>query len=180
MRTTANSDEDHYAHVNSCDEDYSYMLHADYDSLQWRHKDTMASQITSLTIVYSTVYSGTDQRKHQSSASLAFVQGIRRWPVNSPHKGLVTRKMFPFDDVIMCCKIFDNYLSMQNSTLNPHEIVTGLPPTVNIRFVSPHPGTHPGKINQCLVKVFWNESDIDNWPWCLGKMWHKRNNYFDK
>ena len=57
----------------------------------------MASQITSLTIVYSTVYSGADQR----SASLAFVRGIHRSPVNSPHKGPVTRKMFPFDDVIM-------------------------------------------------------------------------------
>ena len=61
----------------------------------------MASQITSLTIVYSTVHSGADQRKHQSSASLAFVRGIHRSPVNSPHKGPVTRKMFPFDDVIM-------------------------------------------------------------------------------
>ena len=61
----------------------------------------IASQITSLTIVYSIVYSGTDQRKHQSSASLAFVQGIHRGPVNSPHKWPVTRKMFPFDDVIM-------------------------------------------------------------------------------
>ena len=60
----------------------------------------MASQITNLTIVYSTVYSGADQRKHQSSASLAFVRGIHRWLVNSPHKGPVTRKMFPFDGVI--------------------------------------------------------------------------------
>ena len=62
---------------------------------------TMASQITSLTIVYSIVYSGADQRKHQSSASLTFVRGIHRGPVNSPHKGPVTQKMFPFDDVIM-------------------------------------------------------------------------------
>ena len=62
---------------------------------------TLASQITSLTVVYSIVYSGVDQRKLQSSASLAFVRGIHRWPVNSPHKGPVTRKMFPFDDVIM-------------------------------------------------------------------------------
>ena len=61
----------------------------------------MASQITSLTIVYSTVYSGVDQRKHQSSASLAFVRGIHRWPVNSLHKWTVTRKMFPFDDISM-------------------------------------------------------------------------------
>ena len=64
----------------------------------------MASQITSLTIVYSTVYSGADQRKQQSSASLAFVRGIHRWPVNSPHKWPATRKMYPFDDGIMFCE----------------------------------------------------------------------------
>ena len=65
---------------------------------------TIASQITSLTIVYSTVYSDADQRKRESSASLAFVGGIHRGPVNSPHKWPVTRKMFPFDDVIMTCE----------------------------------------------------------------------------
>ena len=54
----------------------------------------MLSQITSFAIVYSSVYSGTDQRKHQSSASLAFVRGIHRWPVNFPHKRPVTLKMF--------------------------------------------------------------------------------------
>ena len=62
---------------------------------------TLASQITSLTIVYSTGYSDADQRKHQSSASLAFVRGIHRGPVTSPHKWPVSRKMLPFDDVIM-------------------------------------------------------------------------------
>ena len=62
---------------------------------------TIASQTTSLTIVYSTVYSEADQRKHQSSASLAFVWEIHWGPVNSPHKWPVTQKMFPFDDVIM-------------------------------------------------------------------------------
>ena len=61
----------------------------------------MASQITRLTVVYSTVYPDADQRKHQSSASLAFVCGIHRGPVNSPHKWPITREMFPFDDVIM-------------------------------------------------------------------------------
>ena len=61
----------------------------------------MASQIASLTIVCWTVYSGADQRKHQSSTSLAFVRGIHRWLMNSPQKRLVRRKMFPFDDVIM-------------------------------------------------------------------------------
>ena len=61
----------------------------------------IASQITSLAIVYSTVYSDADQRKHQSSASLPFVRGIHRGPMNSPYKWPVMRKMFPFDDVIM-------------------------------------------------------------------------------
>ena len=72
----------------------------------WYHYDDvimtmLASQITSLTVVYSIVYSGVNQRKHQSSASLAFVREIHRGPVNFPHKWPVTRKMFPFDDVIM-------------------------------------------------------------------------------
>ena len=48
---------------------------------------SMASKITSLTIVYWTVYSDADQRKHQSTASLAFVQGIHWGPVNSRTKG---------------------------------------------------------------------------------------------
>ena len=69
-------------------------------------KGAIASQITSLIIVYSTVYSDADQRKHQSSASRAFVWGIHRGPVNSPHKWPVTRKMFPFDDVIMILKCY--------------------------------------------------------------------------
>ena len=61
----------------------------------------MASQITSLRIVCSTICSGTDQRKHQSSTSLAFVTGIHQCPLNSLHKGPIMWKMFPFDDVIM-------------------------------------------------------------------------------
>ena len=61
----------------------------------------IASQTTSLTIVYSTVHSDADQTNHQSSASLAFVRGIHWGPVNSPHKWPVTWKMLPFDDVIM-------------------------------------------------------------------------------
>ena len=75
-------------------------------TFQWQHytdaiMGAIASHITSLTIVYSTVYSDAVQRKHQSSASLAFVWGIHRGPANSPHKWPVTRKIFPFDDVIM-------------------------------------------------------------------------------
>ena len=69
----------------------------------------IASQITSLTIIYSIVYSGADQRKHQISASLAFVRGIHRRPVISPHKWSVTRKRFPFDDVIMFSCVIGPY-----------------------------------------------------------------------
>ena len=63
--------------------------------------DAMASQITGVSIVCSTVCWGADNRKHQSSVSLALVGGTHRWPADSPHKGSVTRKMFPFDDAIM-------------------------------------------------------------------------------
>ena len=69
----------------------------------------LVSQITSLTVVYSIVYSGVNQRKHQSSASLAFVREIHQGPVNFPHKWPVTRKMFPFDDVIMPCHKIELY-----------------------------------------------------------------------
>ena len=68
-------------------------------------KSAMTSQITDVSIACSTVGSGADQRKHQSSESLAFVWGNHRWPINSPHKRPVTRKRFPFDDVIMFADI---------------------------------------------------------------------------
>ena len=81
--------------------------------MTWEHYSTVimkatVSQITGLTIVYS----GADQRKHQRSASVPFVRGIHWWSVNSPHKGSVTRKMFPFDDVIMSCAISTGYVSV--------------------------------------------------------------------
>ena len=74
-----------------------------WQTLQWRHNglDGVSNHSTSLTIVYSAVYSGADQTKNPSSASPAFVQGFHRGPVYFPHKGPVTRKMFPFHDVII-------------------------------------------------------------------------------
>ena len=69
-------------------------------TLRWRHNDHAGvsnHQPRGCLIVYS----GVDQRKQQSSASLAFVREIHRGPVNFPQKWPVTRKMFPFDDVIM-------------------------------------------------------------------------------
>ena len=82
----------------------------------------IASQITSLTIVYSAIYSGADQRNHQSSASLPLC-GIHRSPVNSPYKWPVTRKMFPFDDVIM------NNNSQERAWWSPSFLVTMVPST---------------------------------------------------
>ena len=55
-------------------------------SLQWCHNERDGVSNHQPYDVHSTVYSGVDQRKHQSSASLAFVWGIHRWPVNSPQK----------------------------------------------------------------------------------------------
>ena len=69
----------------------------------------MPSHITGVSIVCSTVCSCADQRKHQSSASPAFVRGIHWWPVDSPHKWPVTWKLFPFDDVILESYIFASF-----------------------------------------------------------------------
>ena len=101
---------------NKCDAN-KWINETEYNAVCWHYIDiimgAVASQITSVSILCSTVVSGADQRNHQSSASLAFVRGIHRWPVNSPHKRSVTRKMFPFYDVIMnshIIHIIDIYL----------------------------------------------------------------------
>ena len=82
---------------------FSLSMYTSYhsDSLQWRHNGRDGVSNHQPHDCLPNVYSGANQRKHQSSASLAFARGIHRWPVNSPHKGPVTRKIFPFDDVIM-------------------------------------------------------------------------------
>ena len=69
------------------------------NSLRWRHnwRDS-ASNHQPYDCLLNRLFR---RRKYQSAASLAFVRRIHRGPVNSPHKWPVTRKMFPFDDVIM-------------------------------------------------------------------------------
>ena len=73
---------------------------------------------------YLTQYWKTLQWRHNESfASLAFVKGIHRWPVNSPHNGPVTRKVVPFDDVIMSLSMSllatqgDNWLTGADQSL---------------------------------------------------------------
>ena len=83
----------------------------------------MASQSTGVPFFCS----GGDQRKHVSSVSLAFVRGIHRWPVDSPHKGPVTRKMFPW--LLIC-----NYAikeSLTETELKKKEI---LPTSIRHQF----------------------------------------------
>ena len=115
--------------------------------VRWSHYSdvimtTMVSQITSLAIVYSIVYSVANQRKHQSSVSLAFVRRIHRWPVNSSHKRPVTRKMFPFDDVIMrSTPFFQKWLTKSG------EIAWHFKNDVIIRWVSSSPFIRVGIID---------------------------------
>ena len=76
-------------------------------SLHWHHNERDGvSYHRCLDGLLNPFCSGVDQRKHQNSALLAFVRRIHRWSVNSPHKGPVTRKMFPFDDIIMYIEIW--------------------------------------------------------------------------
>ena len=74
-------------------------------TLRWRHngRDSVPNHQPHDCLLNSLF--GCRSKKHQSSASLAFVWGIHRGPVNSPHKWPVTRKIFLFDDVIMIMKI---------------------------------------------------------------------------
>ena len=74
----------------------------------------MVSQTTGVSIVYSTVCLGADQRKYESSALIAFVSEIHGWPLGSRHEGPVTRKMFSFDDVMMQGRRLSRHRKMRN------------------------------------------------------------------
>ena len=125
----------------------------------------MATQITSLMIVYLTVCSNTNQRKHQrkhqSSTSLAFARGIHRWPVNSRHKGPVTFKIFPFDDVIMRFTLQGDKFVRNNQRFNR---------TLNKNM---HPSV--ASINCCPSQKFsLNMSNIySSWP--VMSKWYLRH-----
>ena len=86
-----------YDFVRTCQRTHLYPAPHGSDVIM----SVMASQITGVSIVHSIVCWGADQRNLQSSTSKVFVRGLHQSPVNPPHRGPVTRKMFPFDDVIM-------------------------------------------------------------------------------
>ena len=128
---------------------------------------TMTSQITSLAIVYSTVYSGVVQRKHQSSASLAFVGNS---PVNSQHKWPVTRKRFPFDDVVMATVVgrlpdlrrgrFLNFMvNMGYGVIGVHN---------NFQIANRLLGSYAGRSHHTLVHMYrWTKfwADYQHFSW---------------
>ena len=102
----------------------------DYPSVHYNNviMSPVSSQITSVLMVCSTVYSGVDLRKHQSSMPLAFMRGIHRWPVNSPHKGPVTWKMLSLmtsscSEIIL--KDIGEVCQYQNSTKPSKNLRTG-------------------------------------------------------
>ena len=125
----------------------------------------MASQITSPAIAYSAVYAGADKRTHESSASLALVRGIHRGPMNSPHKWPVTRKMFPFDDVIMVSlyqepiKIFPSaYTPMYSNSVCLDNTGSGATLAIHDSINSLAPGRFEGDF---LISSF--QFNFNNW-----------------
>ena len=123
----------------------------------------IASQVTSHTIVYSTVYSDADQIKHQSSVSLAFVRGIHRGPVNSPHKWPETQKMSSVHDVIM--KIIDRVIKA------PHCILYAMP---HYLVRSPHlwwASLHGGRVS-CIIQQKYYSAICVWWGWMINsRLW---------
>ena len=86
----------------------------------------LKTQITNVSIVCSTICSSADQRKHQSSTSLDFRRGIHWSLVDSPHKGPVTWKMFPFDDIIMYVMLTLSLYSLGISSIGNHGVAGGI------------------------------------------------------
>ena len=111
-------------------------------SARWRLKSPASGLFTQPFI------QGADQRKHQSSASLAFVRGIHRWPVNSQHKGPVTRKMFPYDDVIMSPRFFTN-----NTRVAPVTVPSITPPKKHIQHSDNVLSNIPATCNLCVYEI---------------------------
>ena len=107
-------------------------------SLQWRHNghDGVSNHQPPRCLLNRLFGLRSNLRKHQSSASLAFVRWIHRWPVNSPHKWPVTRKMFPFVDFIMSLEFV---LMMLTFAMLPCSVTRAMPsrPSTNIWPRSP-------------------------------------------
>ena len=135
---------------------------------------TMASQITGVSIICSAVCSGADQIKHKSSELLTF-RGIYRWPVDSPHKGPVTRKMFPFDDVITSTEP----LSSNRASIAEMSVEKSLAlPLISSIFKITHTPYLPIKYHIYMadvitVKLWWQLSNMNVNHWVLLTFFNK-------
>ena len=119
---------------------------------RWPVDSPHKGPVKGVSIVCWTLCSGADQRKYQSSVSLAFVRGIHRWPVDSPNKGPVTRKMFPFDYVIMHKSSVPHTMAWHFDCLAVH---------------SPHPLVSPRVF--FIVRragLLWSQEDFE-WRWSV-------------
>ena len=103
----------------------------------------MASQLTSPTIVYSIFYSGADQRKPQSTASLAFVSGIHRWPA-----GLDIRKFHPWFNLQP--KFHYRNHNISRNTFPSHLIFSSLLKSINTSLT--------------ITVHYTSESLVNEWP----------------
>ena len=117
-------------------------------TLQWRHNETNGFlNHRRLNCLLNRLFRHR-LKKHQSPASLAFVRGIHRWPVNSPHKRLVMRKMFPFDDVIIMWQWIHNAVTNKEHRSN-----------IELTIKNPNPPRLEGSgWIHCLLRVFKRQS----------------------
>ena len=91
----------HFTNIYKVHNPNCKLCFSDFDLKQRRHNDNDDVSNHQRPDYLLNLCWSADQRQNQSSESLAFVRGVHRWLVNSPHKGPVLRKMFPFDEVIM-------------------------------------------------------------------------------
>ena len=126
-------------------------------TLQWRHNgcDSISNHQPNDCLL--TVYLGADQRKYQSSASLAFVRGIHQWLVNSPHKWPVTQIMFPFDDIIM--NVLNQPVQAQWCTYV----------SITPAFI----GLDKGLLTVWLWAIIWSNTGIAV-TWAIGNIFHTK------
>ena len=137
---------------------------------QWRHKERNGVLNHRVPIVCLTVWRRS--KKLKAPTSLAFERGIHRWPVDSPHKGPWTRKMFSFDDVIMnkFCHVAVEIQALCRMQVHSSDITIHLGPIVltglkwdwGISFVlcwdvitHPCPNFNGGKTNPLRLGYDW-------------------------
>ena len=124
-----------------------------------------------------TVYSGVDQRKHQSSVPLALVRGIHRRPGNSTHKWPLTRKVFPFDDVIIhraeqmtiCCFIIPAVIGMRSCVVSMSFYLqggSGVVRTTHCDFWIKNAEIYPKCLDIHMVQVVEHFPHRNEWHMC--------------